>query len=248
MERNCENGMGIYKIYNLVDGKVYIGSAVNFYKRYNRHISCLRLNKHYNSHLQNAWNKYGGDNFIFEIIENILDKNILLEKETYYIAFYNSSDQRFGYNQREVSDSNKGLKHTDEAKKKMSEAHKRENLSVETRNRYAEVARNRIFSEERNRKISESNKGKKMTKEAGDKITNSKLGKKKNGKYTSVYVGVSLNSNENRWAVYISFNKKSIYLGKFDTEIEAALAYNAKAIELYGENAKLNIIEEEDNE
>ena len=43
----------------------------------------------------------------------------------------------------------------------------------------------------------------------------------------------------------IPFNGKSIYIGKFKNEIDAAKAYNAKAIELYGDKARLNIIPEE---
>ena len=34
--------------------------------------------------------------------------------------------------------------------------------------------------------------------------------------------------------------KKGIYIGTFNSEIEAALAYNRKAVELFGEKAKLN--------
>lgn len=38
------------------------------------------------------------------------------------------------------------------------------------------------------------------------------------------------------------YNYSSLFLGYFDSEEEAALAYNIKAVELYGEFAKLNII------
>jgi len=34
----------------------------------------------------------------------------------------------------------------------------------------------------------------------------------------------------------------SIYIGRFETPEEAARAYNKKAIELYGEYAKLNVV------
>ena len=59
---------GIYKITNLSNGKCYIGSTVNFTKRWNRHKQLLRLNKHHAPHLQAAFNKYGADNFKWEIL------------------------------------------------------------------------------------------------------------------------------------------------------------------------------------
>jgi hypothetical protein len=47
----------------------------------------------------------------------------------------------------------------------------------------------------------------------------------------------------NKWRSSINKNYIAYNLGKFDTEIEAAIAYNVKAIELYGEQANLNIID-----
>lgn len=46
-----------------------------------------------------------------------------------------------------------------------------------------------------------------------------------------------------RWACRIKLNGKTIYIGDFKTEIEAAIAYNKKAKELFGEFANLNVIE-----
>ena len=60
---------GIYKITNTANGKVYIGSSVDVHGRFNCHRSDLRNNRHGNQHLQNAWNLYGENSFVFEIIE-----------------------------------------------------------------------------------------------------------------------------------------------------------------------------------
>lgn len=76
---------GIYKIENIVDGKKYIGSAVDLNKRKNVHYSSLRNNKHHSIYLQNAFNLYGELNFIFEIVELIDDKDLLLSREQFYI-------------------------------------------------------------------------------------------------------------------------------------------------------------------
>lgn len=58
----------IYKIENLVNGKVYIGQTVQkFNRRMKQHLSLLRRGKHDNIHLQSAWNKYGESSFFFSI-------------------------------------------------------------------------------------------------------------------------------------------------------------------------------------
>lgn len=77
---------GIYRITNIVNNKKYIGSAaVTIRKRLNHHIAMLDVNKHKNEYLQNSWNKYGRDNFIFEIVEIVEDKELLLEREQFYL-------------------------------------------------------------------------------------------------------------------------------------------------------------------
>lgn len=52
-------------IENLVDGKMYIGSASVIHDRLIHHRWCLNNGRHENNHLQNAWDKYGEDNFRF---------------------------------------------------------------------------------------------------------------------------------------------------------------------------------------
>jgi hypothetical protein len=65
---------------------------------------------------------------------------------------------------------------------------------------------------------------------------------------SSKYVGVSLNKRINKWVAYIRVNNKRIDMGYFNTENEAAQVYNKKALELFGDKARLNKIEEDDNE
>ena len=75
----------IYRIRNLVDGKVYIGQAVNFEKRKSRHLWELRSNRHKNEHLQRAWLAHGEQNFVFEVLESDVPNAILVEAEQRHI-------------------------------------------------------------------------------------------------------------------------------------------------------------------
>lgn len=58
----------------------------------------------------------------------------------------------------------------------------------------------------------------------------------------SKYKGVSWHKYGKKWRAEIRYDYKATYLGYFDTEEQAALAYNSKALELFGEFACLNII------
>lgn len=117
---------GVYKITCLSNGKFYIGSAATinnnrfrsgFYKRFDNHKVMLRNNNHPNLHIQRAWNKYGEENFKFEILELCSkDKCIYLEQK--YMDLLKPQ-----YNIRKVAHSNVGIKFSDITKKKMSEAH-----------------------------------------------------------------------------------------------------------------------------
>jgi len=79
--------IGIYRIKNLINGKCYYGSSKKIEKKWKTHLNQLRNKKHINCILQNAWNKYGEDNFIFEIVEECeLEK--LFEVEQKYIDTY----------------------------------------------------------------------------------------------------------------------------------------------------------------
>ena len=80
---------GVYKITNQANDKMYVGSAIDLMNRWYKHKSQLNKNKHHSIKLQRAWNKYGVDNFKFEIIEEC-DKEKLIEIEQYYIDLYDS--------------------------------------------------------------------------------------------------------------------------------------------------------------
>ena len=69
---------GIYRILNRVNGKLYVGSAVEIENRWKTHLACLRGKYHINKHLENAWLKYGEEAFLFEIIEKCPCENFVI--------------------------------------------------------------------------------------------------------------------------------------------------------------------------
>ena len=95
--------MYIYKITNKVNNKVYIGITVDVKKRFTSH-----LNSRLNYPLYKAFNKYGKDNFKFEIIKECetRDEACFLEKK--YIAEYKSNIKKYGYNQTSGGENNCG--------------------------------------------------------------------------------------------------------------------------------------------
>lgn len=61
--------MGIFQIRNMLDGKVFIGSATNLKAKWNMHRTQLEAGNHLNTRLQADWNAEGADNFVYEIVE-----------------------------------------------------------------------------------------------------------------------------------------------------------------------------------
>jgi hypothetical protein len=62
------------------------------------------------------------------------------------------------------------------------------------------------------------------------------------GKFTSQYKGVSFDRSRGLWRAVIQFEKRYLQIGRFETEIEAARAYNETATQLFGEFARINKI------
>lgn len=77
-------GQGVYQIRCIEENKCYIGSSKDCQERVQKHFSELRLNKHTNKHLQEAFNKYGIEGFIYSIVLYVAKEEDLLTKETEY--------------------------------------------------------------------------------------------------------------------------------------------------------------------
>lgn len=77
--------------------KIYVGSTCNFQKRKSRHLNDLKKGIHHSKKLQRSWLKYGEENFIFLILEQDIEIN-LINREQYWIDFYDS--YKNGFNSR----------------------------------------------------------------------------------------------------------------------------------------------------
>lgn len=122
------NQSGIYQIICKVNNKVYIGSSSNIKYRFRMHKQFLRSNdKHENTLLRRAWNKYGESNFEFEVLE-YCSKEELLDREQLYLDFIFFLEQlnpgNVTFNISKIANSPYGYTHTKEARKKMSAANK----------------------------------------------------------------------------------------------------------------------------
>lgn len=90
--------MGIYKITNTKNGKFYIGSSVDLKKRRRDHFRELKNGIHCNERLQHSFNKYGKENFKFEIIQFVSDRDKLIEAEQLWIDKMDASNRYIGFN------------------------------------------------------------------------------------------------------------------------------------------------------
>lgn len=113
---------GVYKITNILDGKFYVGSSKNIESRWYTHRKELNLGCHNNQHLQRAWNKYGEENFTFEVLEEVANLEDVRDRENYYIKSTKCYDHSIGYNMLDDATIGIGVSHSLEVKQKISEA------------------------------------------------------------------------------------------------------------------------------
>lgn len=107
----------IYSITNLENGKRYIGRTINPKARKKYHIDSLKEGCHHNNHLQSAWDKYGEENFVHEVIEEQIPENMLDDREQHWINYYDSFEGE-GYNQTSGGYS---FRHSEETLKKLAD-------------------------------------------------------------------------------------------------------------------------------
>lgn len=176
---------GIYCIYNIINGKIYIGSSIDVIHRQYKHKNDLDKDNHYNDYLQNSYNKLGKDAFRFVLLEECEESSLIVSEQD-WIDFCHSDNVQFGYNlakadRSEINDLTKkkmsmrlvgnkyalGYKHTDDVKDIIRKANLGNKHSLgykhppEFSEKISKVTRGRVLSESHKLKISSSLMGKK---------------------------------------------------------------------------------------
>ena len=143
-------------IYRIDIGKhSYFGSATNLSQRKSRHIRDLRSGKHHSPYIQNVFNKYGEEEFRFNIVL-ICEKSDLLFYEQAFIDKHYSNE--FNMNHCRIANSQLGLKRSEETKRRMSEAARgRKNPTLARMNKDPEH-RAKISAGKKGRKFTEAHK------------------------------------------------------------------------------------------
>jgi group I intron endonuclease len=153
--------MVIYKTTNLINGKFYIGKDKHNNPKYFGSGKVLKQ----------AIKKYGIENFAKEIIEECDDEKYWLEREIYWIQFYDSINNGYnialGGNGGDTISNNSNKKEIYEKKKKTYnekseklKKYRREKISNSMKKRWIELKEtNPNFITERNEKISKAQKG-----------------------------------------------------------------------------------------
>lgn len=259
-----------YKIYFLIDPRTnevrYVGKTT---KSLNKRLFNGHLKDKNKTHKTNWINFLKKQGLIPEIklIKTCKNEELCNFSEKFYIKLFGRADKNTGnlVNSTDGGEGTPGKILTDETKNKIGSSNKGKGLgkivSEETKKKMRisykktpQEIKNKIksivSSVNLNKKASEKTRQKMSlsqslrdapTQKTKDKISNTLLGFK-NQNTSSKYIGVSFIISQNLWRTTIRFNRKSIIIGHFKEEIHAAIAYNKKALELYGNSAKLNII------
>ena len=184
----------IYKITNIINGKVYIGQTNNLKRRWYKHKFDSKSDEP-KLIISKAIKKYGIENFKYEEIDCCNSLEECNKQEVWYIFIYRSLTSQFGYNIEEggnkskMSDETKeklraanlGKKHSDETLKKMKEIHTGKFHSEETKEKCRLLKMGKLASEETKAKLSKIQSKRprgKRTDETKERMRQARLGKK----------------------------------------------------------------------
>lgn len=244
-------GRGVYRILNMANGKQYIGSSGNMKRRALSHRSQLRRGKHYNRHLQFAWDKYGEAAFAWEVVEVIASEEVLVVAEQRYIDILRGQSGHLCYNL--MADA---VRHMpgEETRRKMSESHKGQkawNRGIpcpeHVKRINSEFHRGRPRSPATCAKLSAAllkgnhqYRGRHLPAPLKRKIS---AAQHKTGPKAGRFKGVNFDRRTQTYSARIYVSGRQLFLGRYPTEEQAAQAYNDAALLYFGPGCYLNSVE-----
>lgn len=187
------NDSGIYEIVSLVNGKRYVGSAVNIGARWRGHRHDLNGGRHHSRHLQRSWAKHGESAFEFRVLA-LCPRDQLIALEQEHIDRLAPE-----YNSARVAGSSLGVKRTEASRAKQSAARLGMKLSEEHRAAIGDALRGKarsLSAIEKTRKsrtglrlgpmadshkkaIADAHSGRRLSQEHCEAISRAKSGKKR---------------------------------------------------------------------
>jgi len=214
----------VYKITNIVNGKLYFGitkCSLNIRWNSHRH-AALRKKKH--TFLANAMFKYGVDNFKIELVKECGSEKEMYELEKILIQEFSTNNPKNGYNNSSGGEvSSKGMKHSDETKRRLSEVQKgkkRPPMSQETKDKIGFANKGKV-NMAAVIKSANLRRGVKLSKETRHKLSLSLGGK-------GVIPVIKKDKNGNILSKYESVSDAAIKTGILQTAISNTLNNRAK--------------------
>jgi group I intron endonuclease len=154
---------GIYLITCIANGRKYVGSSRDLDRRRREHSNDLKRGNHGNSHLLNAYRKYGEDCFSFTVLE-YCDESVLIEREQWYIDSLDTVNS--GFNIAPFADRPVGITRSPEMCVKISKALTGKKLSKEHRQAISRAHKGKKLSEEQCAKL----RGRTVSSETREKL------------------------------------------------------------------------------
>jgi len=182
----------VYKFTNKINGKVYIGVTKRSFKT--RKYEHIKLSSKSKFHFHQAINKYGMTNFESEILTEVKTRKEGNQLEIDYITLNDSYIN--GYNMTEGGGNRGEFKQSDEAKRKLSIAHKGKKLSQSHKDNISKSNLGKTMSINSKNKISKALKGRKFSNKRKFLISKAKKGKQlKNENPSAIKVNI-YNAND----------------------------------------------------
>jgi group I intron endonuclease len=167
----------IYTIHNILNNKIYVGKTNDPVRRWQKHVeSAFSNRKDHKFYIHRAIAKYGVKGFVFTVIQQFNSEIEQYLAEKYWIQYFDSRNNKLGYNLTEGGEGCVGRILSQTTKNKIQSSLIGHSVSQDTRNKIANKLIGRERLQDFKDKISKARIGFKHLPDAKLKISNGKLG------------------------------------------------------------------------